>query len=607
MKKKISFGKRFRYWLERNMAKGTSSMIQLLLAVVLFMAAIVTLLLVIFHQQEEGSSIIALFWDNLRAAMSSSFPASGSGDLLHIVLYTLLGLTGMIFTGMLISIFSTSMRGKILALQTENPEILEKGHVVVLGFRAGEYALLRQLMIAAGKKKSTIVVAEKMERVDMEQAIRTNIKVPKNIRLVVIDADTESSAELECCAIGAASRIIIYTRDPGRTVKTYLAVSAILKDAERKPKIVTTVDADAAAFPDDLLPAKEVSLLRSGNVVARIIAHAATQPGIFEAFLDMIDFGGFEFYFEEIPELVGQPFWRVVLATVNGVVVGLVREGKVRLNPSPEAEVRKGDLLIVFEENQGDAKAASPEEVAQPQKVSLPSPPPIPEVVIFGINAAIPTIIQELPDHVVRLRLAGITSAEFTEYLPRQDIFLPEIVPDYRSTESDETLADMLKDAAHLIVLSDRSKGDEDADTATIVQIMRLRNLKKKLGLRFTITAEMRCENNRKLISAGGAEDLVVASDLSSMLLAQVAEDPRRLGLFRDLLDESGSEVYLKPLADFRITGARMTVRELRKHVYAYGYIPVGIRTKDGVFQVLDDNIAFQPKNGDSLVLIGEE
>ncbi len=605
--KKISFGKRFRYWLERNMAKGTSSMIQLLLAVVLFMAAMVTLLVVIFHQQEEGTSVIALFWDNLRAAMSSGFPASGSGSLLHIILYTLLGLTGMIFTGMLISIFSTSMRGKLLALQTENPEILEQGHVVVLGFREGEYALLNQLVAAAGKEKATIVVADKMERVDMEHAIRTNIEVPKNIRLVVVNASTESAAELECCAVPAASRVIIYTRDAGKTIKTYLAVSALLKGAEHRPKIVTTVDGDAAEFPNDLLPEGEVSLLHAGNFVARIIAHAAAQPGIFDAFLDMIDFAGFEFYFEELPELAGQPFWKAVLSTANGIAVGLYREGRVMLNPKPDTEIRKGDLLVVFEEEQGDVKVVSPEEAILPQKSSLPQPKPVPEVVVFGVNASIPTIIREMPDNIARLRLAGLSSAEFSEYLPRPDIFLPEILPDYRSTEEEDSLADMTKGASHVIVLSDRKKGDEDADTDTIVRIMRLRNLKKKLGLHFTITAEMRCENNRKLISAGGAEELVVASDLSSMLLAQVSEDPRRLGLFNDLLDESGSELYLKPLADFRIIGARMTVRELRKHVYAFGYIPVGIRTREGSFQVLDDNIVFQPKNGDCLVLIGEE
>ena len=99
----------------------------------------------------------------------------------------------------------------------------------------------------------------------------------------------------------------------------------------------------------------------------------------------------------------------------------------------------------------------------------------------------------------------------------------------------------------------------------------------------------------------------MVASDLSSMLLAQVAEDTRRLGLFNDLLDESGSEVYLKPAVDFRFSGEKLTVRELRRHVYAYGYIPVGIRTKAGRFQVLDDNVTLRLEPGDQLVLIGEE
>ena len=605
--KKPTFKKRFRYWLDRNLAKGTSGMVKLLLVVVLFMSVLVTVLMLLFHEKKEGTSVLAMFWDNLRAAMSTSFPASDSGSLLHIILYTLLGLTGIVFTGMLVGIFSSSMRGKILALQTKNPEIPEEGHVVVLGFRPGEYALLRQLMTAAGGKKRTVVVAEAMERVAMEEAIRTNIKTPKNIRLVAINANTEIAAELECCAIPSASRVVIYTREAGRTVKTYLAVSSLLKGAQRRPRIVTTVDADNAAFPDGLLPEGEVSLLRSGSVVARIIAHAATQPGIFDAFLDMIDFEGFEFYFEDLPELAGVPFWKALLALVNGIAVGLYREGETLLNPPPDTVIQKGDQLLVFEEKAGDAQLVSLGEVTKPEKKALPPLQPIPEVAIIGINASVATVIRELPDNIRRVRLAGITPGEFGEHLPRPELFLPELVPDYRSLEDEEALTEIAGGASHMVVLSDHKKEKEAADTETMTRIMQLRNLKKRLGLRFTITAEMRCENNRKLIAESGGEDIVVASDLSAMLLAQVAEDPRRLRLFNELLDESGCEVYLKPAVDFRFSGAPMTVRELRKHIYAYGYIPMGIRTKECSFQVLDDNLTLRLGTGDWLVLLGEE
>ncbi len=604
--KKITFGKRIRYWLERNMSKGTSSMIKLLLAVVLFMAILVTVLVIVFHLA-DGKNVIALLWDNLRAAMSSSFPASNSGSPLYVVLYTLLGLTGMIYTSMLISIFSTSMRGKLLALQTENPHILEKGHVVVLGFRSGEYALLEQLMISAGKEKRTIVVVDVKSRVDMEQDIRTNVNVPKNIRLVTINSSTEITAELECCNIPSASRVIICNRNAGKTIKTYLAVNTLLKDAEQRPKIIAAVDASADAFPEDIVSDGEISILRSSNVVARLIAHAATQPGIFPAFLEMIDFTGFEFYFEDIPDACGLPYWKVALALVNGIAVGLYREGKLLLNPDIDTPVLHGDLLVVFEEEQGNAKLERPEEVTMPEKKSLPSLQPIPEVAILGVNDSLPTVIEELPDNVERIRLAGLTTSEYAKYFHEGESFASEIIPDYRNADSEETLEDMVKDATHVIVLSDPKKREEDADTDTMVRIIRLRNLKKKLGLHFSITAEMRCENNRKLISESGSEDVVVASDMSAMMLAQVAEDPRRLGLFNELLDEQGCEVYLKPLADFGISETKMTVREFRSNIYAYGYTPLGIRTREGSFQVLDDNVSIQPKSGDCLVLIGEE
>ena len=114
---RISLRQRFRYWLDRRMAQGTSSMVKLLVLTVLGSVLLVTVLVMAFGLHKEGKSFLAVLWDNLRSAMSSSFPSSESGTLLYIVLYTFLGLIGMVFTGMLIGIFSSSIRGRLLALQ----------------------------------------------------------------------------------------------------------------------------------------------------------------------------------------------------------------------------------------------------------------------------------------------------------------------------------------------------------------------------------------------------------------------------------------------------------------------------------------------------------
>ncbi len=605
--KKVTLKKRIRYWLDERMSKGTASMIKLLLFTVLTVVILVTALVFIFNLDGDGRGIIAVFWDNLRSAMSSSFPASNSGTLMYIVLYTLLGLTGMIFTGMLVGIFSSTMRGKLLALQKENPEIIEEGHTVILGFKRGEYALLSELITAAGTSKRTFVIVENIDREEMEQEIRKNVKIPKNIRVTAIKADTTSPNSMVCCNIADCSKLVINTREKGRTVKTILAVEILLMNAARRPKIVATVDANITIFPKASLKEKGISMLHSGDVVARIIAHAATQTGIYEAFMDIIDFDNYEFYFESIPEASGLMFGNAVLSAKKGIITGIYRSGEVLLNPPRDAIIMQDDLLVVFEENPRDVYLEAPEAVVLPEKKELAPAEPIPEVVIFGINQSISTVLRELPDNIEKVHFIGISKKDKEDFIPDESEFPMEIVADYRNSDYEFMLNNMVKNAQHIIILSDRRKSEEDSDTDTMLRIIRLRDIKKKYNLPFTITAEIRCEKNRKLITTESSEDFVVATDLSSMMLAQITEDIRRAGLFNDILDEEGSEVYLKKASDVGLENGEITFEDLRNACYAYGYILMGLREKNGDFRILSSDSIFTVGPEDRLIVIGEE
>ncbi len=605
--KKTTLRKRIRYWLDFRMAKGTASMVKLLLTMVLTSVIFVTALVVLFHLQ-DGKEIIALFWDNLRSAMSSSFPSSDSGPLLYIVLYTLLGLTGMIFTGMLIGIFSSTMRGRIVALQNENPEIIEEGHTVILGFRIGEYALLKEMIVSAERERKTIVVAENLERQDMEQAIRKNIDVPNNIRLIAIKADTTSPAELKCCGIPYCSTLVIHARDRGRTVKTMLAAEILLMGCEKRPAIAASVDSNSRVFSKEMLKENGVTMLYSGDITARIIAHSTTQTGIYEALLDMIDFANYEFYFEQRPELAELPFGAAVLSARKGIVVGLYRDEQAMINPPMDTVMRSDDVLITFEYDPNDLI------LNEPAKVQLPEPAePLPvkqinEVVIFGINSSVVRILHELPDNISQIRLIGLSAQDRSQFIPEDEKFVSELVFDHRGTESDRMLYNMVKNAEHVCILSDRRKKEEDSDTDTMLRILRLRNIKKKYGLSFTITAEMRLENNRNLITSDDSEDFIVATDLSSMMLAQITADTRRAAVFSELLDEVGSEAYLKPASEMGLVNVEMTYEQLLKRVYASGGILMGIRTKGNPFKILAETTGpITLSERDQLIVIGEE
>ncbi|MBQ3931589.1 MAG: hypothetical protein II725_04850 [Firmicutes bacterium] len=605
--KERSLKKRFRYWLDRRMANGTSGMVKLLVTTVLGSVLIVSLLVLAFGLHKDGKSFLAIFWDNFRSAMSSSFPSSESGGILYIILYTFLGLIGMIFTGMLIGIFSGGIRGKLIALQKDNPQIVEHGHTVILGFRYGEYALLEQLIKASGRRRRTIVVAEKLERTDMEDAVRQNIKVPKNVRLTFIKADITNPNSLECCAIQNADNLIIHVPDRGLAVKALLAVSADLRGSESWPKTVVSFESERSMLPTNMLEENHIETLHTANVVARTIARAATQTGVFEAFMEIINFNGFEFYFHAIPKAEGLTFGQVYLSAYNGTVAGIYRGGRVILDPEPSTVLEKTDLFIVFEEEQWNIELNDPQNVEMPKKSVRPAPPEIPEIVIIGFSNELLTIINELPDNINKITLAGISADQRNASLPDSSEFSSEIEGDYRSLDSERVLYDVVKDAPHIIVLSDRKKSPEDADTDVIMRIMKLRDIKKKYGLGFTITAEIRCENNRKLLNYETGDDFIVATDMSSMILAQICEDPRRNALFAEFLDEEGSEIYLKTPEQLGIKTEGLTNLELRAQLYAMGYILLGFKTSEDPFipYVKDGPVELEP--GDGLVVIGEE
>ena len=141
-----------------------------------------------------------------------------------------------------------------------------------------------------------------------------------------------------------------------------------------------------------------------------------------------------------------------------------------------------------------------------------------------------------------------------------------------------------------------------------MIRIIRLRNIKKRFNLDFTITAEMRCENNRNLITSKENEDFVVATDLSSMMLAQITNDIRRTEVFTELLDEIGSEVYMKSIKDLDLAANKYTCNELQCFLYAYDYILIGIRKANEKFKVLTDtDEMIELGDNDSLIIIGEE
>lgn len=136
---------RFRYWLDKRMAKGTGSMIRALLFTTIFLVLFLAFLLIIFGESDECSPLHAI-WDSFATAINAEIPSSSDGSLFFIIINAIAAIIGLFFTSILIGIITNGIETKLQNLRNGNAEILEKNHTIILGWNDTTFAILAEIM-----------------------------------------------------------------------------------------------------------------------------------------------------------------------------------------------------------------------------------------------------------------------------------------------------------------------------------------------------------------------------------------------------------------------------------------------------------------------------
>ncbi len=570
-----SWKERFSYWFDNRIARGSLGLIRFLIVVSIVLAVVIAGLIILFgfHEDEPG----AVFWDSIATLLNAWMPYSGDGSPGYIVLMAVCAIAGVLFTSVLIGIITSAIEEKIIEMRRGNSQVLESGHTVILGFYPGEYTLLRQLVLAAAGKDACVVVADDMEREEMEQNIGENVECPRNFRIVCRSADITDPSTLERCALASCKTVIVHPTDDTRTIKTLLAVSALKRNnPEADFRILSLLTGSEFVFPAALAEQYRITALREHDTLAKMIAHSCTQMGLSETFRELFNFDGSEWYVLPLPEAAGLRFGELTVRLDGAVPVGLYGSEGMRLNPSADTVIRPEDQLLVFSEDQdsirltdGTADAARASAAAREEADT--------SALILGHNASLPVILRELPENVRRVLLAGKRGGEEDQAKLAEVAARRGLQVEYSDAELAEegALEALAKDAEHVVILNDHEKEEEEADMEAIYLLLNLRDIRARLGARFNITTEMRRERNQDLVEDNDRTDFVVASSMSSMILAQLSESPELLGAFREILSNEGNEIFLKKASQLGIRG-RLTVRSLRKIAAEQGYVLLG-------------------------------
>ncbi len=607
-RRRFTLRERFRYWFDNRMARGSLGLIRALVAASIILAVIIAGLIVLFRLNGE-SDAASVFWDSIATIINAWMPYYDDGEIGYLLLMTVVAVAGLLFTSVLIGIVTSTIEEKIIDLRKGNSRVLERDHIVVLGFYPGEFTLLRQLVLAAAEDPACIVVADDLDREEMEQTIADNIDVPKNVRIVCRTADITVPADLEKCSLETCRTVVVSPTDDIRTVKALLAVSAL---AESKGAVVRTnaiLSRPEHRLPPTMADAHCITALQTNDTLAKMIAHSCTQTGLSETFREIFNFDGSEFFLVAFPALTGAAFAEASARLDRAVPVGVWRDGSILLNPDPALRLEPGDRLLIFSEENDTAILTD----YQPEADAPDAPPAVPadevtDAVIIGWNETLPIILRELPENVRHVFLAGERAPEELRDAAKavaeeQGFRLKRCKQDIKTETG---LLEVAKLAEHIVVLNDHEKETDDADMESIFLLLNLRDLRTRCGLRFNITAEMRAERNQSLVAGGDRTDFVVASSMSSLCLAQLAESPELVDVFRELLSNEGNELYLKSAARLGLAGTH-TVRRLRAAALRERFILLGyIRDGQSVFNPpLDESVTLDP--ADQLIVLGVE
>ncbi len=609
--KKLFSKEQLRYRFDCIMSKGTVAMSILLFSVTAIIVCVIGL--AAYLVAGEGS-VTYQIWTSLMHTMDVGTLADTRVDNIpYIFLMFLATLSGMFITSILIGIVANGVESKLSSLRKGLSTVQEEKHTVIIGFDNNIFSILKELIEAnSNKKDACVVILGSQPKEKMEDDIAAHLSQTGKTRIICRNGNVHDVCSLNRCAIEKCGSVIVNTQDDAQTVKIILAVSAYLKDKKLLcPDMRIVASVDNAQYMESAKIAGEgrAEVVYSKEAIARVIANTCRQHGLSQVLTELFNFTGNEFYYERVPQLAGKTFKEALLSFSNAIAVGLYSENEVKLNPDMNTLIGENDKIILLERDDGDYKY-HPKKTADLSKIcDLRNDAAVKShhLVILGSNDKLPIILAEYNKYADPETRVVIVDDDLNEaFLGNYENL--EITSCKNKVTRELLLEVSEKYADNILLLNDDSLDSESSDTQTLLNLILLRDVADKTKRNFAITTEMRSAENQKLASQARVDDFVIGSNYASLLMAQISENPALTNLIYDLLDENGSELYMKPAVNYVNPGETVDSYILTESAAQKGEIYLGYR------HMREANVVVNPdkekkvvfKEGDQVIVVAE-
>jgi voltage-gated potassium channel Kch len=592
MTKQANWRAWLRYQFDRSMSAGTAALIGWLGLISMAVIAVAAFIITLTRVAPEGSEPLSFgeaAWESLMRTLDSGTMGGDTGWGFRLVML-LVTLGGIFIVSTLIGILSSGIEAKLDELRKGRSNVLESEHTIILNWSPSIFDIISELVIAnESRKRPCIVVMASKDKVEMEDEIAAKAGPLRNTRVVCRSGDPTDLHDIRIVNPQASRSIIILSPegdDPDSQV--IKSIVALVNDPQRRQmayRIAAEVRDGRNLEIARAVGGNETQLILADELLSRIVVHSSRQSGLSTVYTELLDFDGCEIYTADQPALMGRSFMDAITAYESCCLIGVAgADGSVLVNPSMDRVFSPGDKAILIAEDDGKIVTGGsvPRVSEEAMRTGSPGPKQPERTLILGWNRRGPMIVRELSRYVAPgselLVVADVPGLE--EEVAAIKLAGPALRITYRVDDSahHDVLGDLdIASYDHVLVLGYSDiMAAQSADTRTLVTLLHLRRLADHAHRHINVVSEMIDVRNRELAEVTRADDFVVSNKLVSLMLAQASENENISAIFGSLLDEEGSEIYMRPAAHYVALGTEVNFHTVAASAAARGEIAIG-------------------------------
>lgn len=586
--KKVTIRQRIRYWFDNLMSKGSVSLLLLLAAITAAVVFVGGFLAVILGGADgKGEEPLwHTIWFTLMHAINTGVLAKEEGTVPYLAVMTVVTLVGIFITSFLIGTISNAIKEKVTNLQRGKSRVIEKDHIVIIGFDENITSMIEELVYAnSNRRDAVVVIMADEDKVEMENIISDRVADMGNLRVVCRSGKPDNRSDLLICSLDTCKSVIVNINDDFMTVKAILLCKALLDECGNQDAcIIATVRDPEVIHPAKIAGGERVEILNFQKTIARLMVQSGRHPGMSAILAELLSFKGNEIYVEENPDAAGLSIGEINLRLAHSTAIGIVRQDTPILNGDTNTVLAAGDKLILIAPDDGYGRLrerAAIDESAFEREPNIQNEPQT--LLVLGYTDMLKQILIEENAYAAdgsKVIIAALPDKIDQNALPNADE-LSNIQVSIRECNifKRRVLERLVAEKPSIImVVSDVDIHSEEADARNLMLQLHLNDIAEEIGTDIPLTIEMNSTRNQRLSQMMRATDFVVSSKITAKMMVQIAEQRHNKAIFDCLLSDDGASIYMKPVTRYITTGTPVDFYTLRASAARYGEIAIGYK-----------------------------